>query len=440
MKLVLSILISVALLSSPASGASSNTEFYEGYTLFSPNSSRITYLIDMDGDVVHTWESESTPGNSVYLLEDGNLLRTESFQTKESRDFPKGGAGGRVKIIDWDSNTLWQYELSDKNERLHHDVEYMPNGNVLMIVWERFSGDDVVKMGRDPKKAPENMFIDKIIEVKPDFETGGAEIVWQWRFADHLIQDFDKSKDNFGTVSENPGRIDINLMNNNPKTNSLDWTHINAVDYNEKLDQIIISSPTMSEIYIINHNITTEEAVGEKGDFMFRWGNPVNYDKGTIKDRKLFFQHDAQWITDDCPGTGNILVFNNGIRNIREYSTVDEIKLEITDDGSYETTNGRFLPENSVWSYSADDKSEFYSDHISGAQRLPNGNTLICSGAQGWFFEVTEEGKIVWEYVNTFGKSPPSQKPRPNDIDLNAIDSPKEVFRCTRYPVDYPGL
>lgn len=95
-----------------------------------------------------------------------------------------------------------------------------------------------------------------------------------------------------------------------------------------------------------------------------------------------------------------MLVFNNGNRRPGgEYSSVDEIVLPLAEDGTY--TREEYLafgPESASWSYSAPDKKSFYSMLISGAQRLPNGNTFICSGNQGIVFEVTPEGEVVWLY------------------------------------------
>src|SRR5438477_6407218 len=51
-----------------------DTKAYKGYTLVAPMNSKTTYLIDMDGRVVKTWESEFTPGLSAYILENGHLL------------------------------------------------------------------------------------------------------------------------------------------------------------------------------------------------------------------------------------------------------------------------------------------------------------------------------------------------------------------------------
>jgi len=129
-------------------------------------------------------------------------------------------------------------------------------------------------------------------------------------------------------------------------------------------------------------------------------GNPQTYDAGTEKDQKLFSQHDASWIESGYPGEGNILIFNNGQgRSDGDYSSVDEITLPADAQGNYSLSTGAaYAPADMTWTYSS--PSDFYSQNISGAQRLSNGNTLICDGPNGIFFEVTSDKEIVWKYVN----------------------------------------
>jgi hypothetical protein len=97
-----------------------------------------------------------------------------------------------------------------------------------------------------------------------------------------------------------------------------------------------------------------------------------------------------------------LLIFNNGSRRIGgAHSSVDELVLPVGLDGRYEHKAGTaFGPDKPVWSYVAPKRSEFYAEFISGANRLPNGNTLICSGPNGTIFEVTPGKEIVWKYVN----------------------------------------
>lgn len=389
-----------------------NTESaFKGYTLFTPITSTTTYLIDNAGNVVHTWESDYNPGNAVYLLEDGNLLRTANDR---STNFDVGGAGGRVELFSWEGDLLWAFDYSNSMYRLHHDVEMMPNGNILMIAWEYKTSEEAIAAGRDPQLIPENgsLWVDHIIEVNPATNA----IVWEWHVWDHLVQEYDANKPNYGSVADHPERINLNYVD---KRVFSDWNHINSIDYNAELDQILLSVHSFNEIWIIDHSTTTETASGPDGDILYRWGNPETYD--TVGEKQLFAQHDAKWLD-----SGNILIFNNGDRRQRTYSSVDEIIPPVNAEGHYTLSPGAaYGPAAPVWSYKSPE--DFYGVNISGAQRLPNGNTLICEGPSGRFFEVTPGGETVWEYINPFSKRTPR-------------GMRNEVFRVERYALDYAGL
>lgn len=424
-----------ALLSEQTVGLFINSdEAYKGYTLFAPSTSETTYLIDMEGQMVHSWESLYKPGQSAYLLEDGRLLRTINYKGLSHID--AGGAGGGVQILDWDGTILWQYFCADSTQRSHHDVEMLPNGNVLMIAWERKTYDECIASGRDASLLKDGeLWPDKIIEVKPIGRDSG-EVVWEWYMWDHLVQDEDPSKDNYGTVADHPELLDINCVMN-AQMSGADWNHTNGIDYNAELDQIIISLHNMNEFFIIDHSTTTEEAAGHSGgksgmggDILFRWGNPYNYGAAGKADQKLYLQHDAQWIPKGYPGEGNILVFNNGNQQKRPYSTVDEIAVPLKDDGTYDFQNAA---DKALWSYSDEVETDFYAVNISGAQRLPNGNTLICDGPSGRLFEVTQEGKMVWKYVNPVAKGGIITQGDP-------VSDNNPVFRCYRYDKTYAGF
>jgi hypothetical protein len=275
---------------------------------------------------------------------------------------------------------------------------------------------------------------DHIIEVEPTGPTSG-NIVWEWHIWDHLIQDYDSSKTNYGSVADHPELVDINYG----ELNSLisDWLHSNSIDYNEEFDQILLSVRNFNEIWVIDHSTTTAEAAshtggygGKGGDLLYRWGNPETYRAGTTDDEKLFSQHDATWIKSGCPGEGNILIFNNGLnRPDGHYSTVDEITPPVNDNGEYYLEPGSsYGPESLTWSYVGSPPGSFYSAGISGAQRLTDGNTLICNGMAGKFFEVTPNGITIWQYVNPYPDPgmkdvfkivyiPPEEPPNVPDLD-----------------------
>lgn len=405
-----------------------------GYVLYAPMSSSETFLIDNCGKLVHQWTSAQSPGASVYLLENGKLLRTGRAT---STLFNSGGTGGIIEILDWNSNVEWTFTISDSTQRQHHDIEYLPNGNILAIVWEAKTPAECSQAGRDPNDTPNQLWPEKIVEIQP-IGADSAEVVWEWHVWDHLIQDFDNTKSNYGVVADHPELIDINYLGTPPNSNS-DWLHVNGIAYNAEFDQIVISSHRFDEIWVIDHSTTTQEAAshsggnsGKGGDILYRWGNPQAYDQGNANDRKLFNQHNPYWIPAGYPGAGDIMIFNNGENSQGSYSTVVQITPPVDGNGNYTLSGQSYGPASLTWEYRDSPETDFYSSNISGAQRLPNGNTIICEGANGRFFEVDSLGTTLWEYINPINLS--------GGISQGTPPNGNSVFRCTRYAEDYPGL
>jgi hypothetical protein len=259
----------------------------DGYTLFGPEYSKYTYLLDIKGKIVHIWKSDFIQCLATFLLKNGELLRLDLPYINPR--FNSGGEAGRVEKFDNKSVLLWEFEYSNETHCLHHDIEPLPNGNILMIAWEFKTEDELIAAGRNPNTSVTFLCPDHIIEVEPTGLSGG-NIVWEWHAWDHLIQDYDSSKNNYGNVKDHPELIDINYGRylNNP-----DWCHTNSIDYNEEFDQILLSVKHFDEIWVIDHSTTIEEAAshtggrsGKGGDILYRWGNPQAYGTGTESDRK----------------------------------------------------------------------------------------------------------------------------------------------------------
>ncbi len=400
---------------------------FNGYILYTPEYSKMTYLINNNEEIVQMWKSDYIQGLAVYLLDNGDILRSDLPFT--SPTFWGGGITGRVEKFGWNGSLLWEFEYSNEEHCLHHDIEILPNGNILMIAWEYKTAFEAIESGKNPSYLMFNyLWPDSIIEVEPTEPVGG-NIVWEWHVWDHLIQDFDPTKNNFGNVSEHPELIDINYPQI-PVPG--DWNHINSIDYNKEFDQILLSIRGFSEIWVIDHSTTSEEAEGHSGgrygrggDLLYRWGNPRVYYAGNKSDQKLFDQHDARWIVQNYPGEGNILVFSNGnTRPEMKYSSVDEIEPPVDSNGFYFLeSSSSYGPEEQNWMYTAKNPPDFFASHLSGAQRLLNGNTLICNGPSGTFFEVTPEKEIIWQYVNPF----------PNLVT-------NDVFTIQHYPPGNPSI
>ena len=438
----------------------------EGYVLFAVPNSASVYLINRKGEVVHEWKGNYGVLNA-YLQDDGSLVQNAS-----DPDFPvfaAGGECGRLQKITWDSKILWDFEYADEHAHVHHDFNVMPNGHILAIAWEAKTAQEVLATGRNPKLIPKaGLWPDKIIEIEPIDETHG-KIVWEWHIWDHLIQDYDNKKANYGNPTDHPELMDINTgdtlpaqiskdsmailkkqgrawRNQTPENMGSDIYHVNAIKYNAELDQIAFSSPHLSEVFIIDHSTTTKEAAGHKGgrwgkggDFLYRWGNPQNYRRGDSTTRELYGQHDIRWIEKGKPGEGHLMVFNNDIhyRDSMNYSMIYEFVPPTDEKGNYVIEKGKpYGPEKPVWSYMAPDTISFWSSFISGAQRMNNGNTFINEGAKGRFFEVTKDGKIVWEYLDPYR----GDIRRPNGDPMPAMPMTFIEFRGTFIPADHPAL
>jgi hypothetical protein len=401
---------------------------YQGYTLFVPMTYNVVYLIDNNGELVHSWANDQHANLSVRLLENGHLLTTIA---------PVDGvSGGGVREKDWENNVVWEYSFPPYGYRLHHDVEMLPNGNILFLAQEIKSKVECLMAGRKREYLfTDEMNSEVIIEIKPTGVSSG-EIVWEWHVWDHLAGE-DGGFANGHPISRDitdPGKFNINYVHDY----GTDWLHFNSIDYNPEFDQIMISSRHFSEAIIIKHTADydnpsagIEAATGEEGDIIYRWGNPQAYGSGQAEDQVFFFQHDAQWIEPGLPGEGDITVFNNG--GNRAFSSIEEITPPVDSEGNYQKEPGsKFGPFSVTWTYTAQNPHDFFSAHISSTQRLPNGNTLICNGVTGKMFEVTYDREIVWEYINPVSDSGPKRQ--------GTIPSGNEVFRCRRYGLDFPGL
>jgi hypothetical protein len=420
---------------------------FAGYTLFAPKHYGDTYLINNEGRIVNKWTgSLYEPGQSVYLLENGNLLRTCMTKGQLSTG---GGEGGRVEEYDWNRNLVWELDFSTSTYMQHHDIRPLPNGNIIMLVVEKKSYAEVIAAGFNPSKLqPEvqskgMMLPDAVYEIKPTKPSGGT-VVWEWHVWDHLIQDYDESKNNYGIVKDHPELIDAA---GDQKNIPIFWNHMNSIDYNAGLDQIMLSVRGNSEIWIIDHSTTTAEArshsggkYGKGGDLLYRWGNPVAYRSGTAANQKFYQQHDAEWVRPGCPGAGNITTFNNGLS--RKYSSVDEITPPINADGSYNISAGQpFGPASFTWTWSATPPESMYAEAISGAHRLPNGNTIIDDGTHGTFYEVTADKKVVWKYICPVVKTGPlTQGDSIPDDPARAGEKMNAVFRVYKYATTYPAF
>jgi hypothetical protein len=383
----------------------------KAYYLVAPLDVTTTYLVDDHLQIVHEWQSDYLPALSAYLREDGSLFRTAELETSAA----PGSYGGRLEFFTWNGALQWSVQYASANTLQHHDAILLPNGHVLMIAWETRTIGEALDAGRRPDTLPDGpvIYSDTLVEMDPQ---SGA-VTWAWRIWDHLVPPGARA-------SDYPGRFDPNLA----ASPSIDWTHVNSVAYNADLDEVLVSSRNLSEIWIIDHGTTTEEAAdhtggrrGRGGDLLYRWGSPASY--GASGSRQLFGQHNAQWIPAGLPGEGHILLFNNGEPGTRPWSTAVEIVPPLQSDGLYSSDpQTGFGPTGPVWEYTADPPESLFGSYASGVQRLRNGNTLIAVTETGRFREVRDDGTLVADY----------------QLELNG--APLRMFRVVRIEPDSPAF
>jgi len=413
---------------------------YQGYTLIYPHNQSSVFLLNNCGEVVNEWDDEDDfrPGNTAYLLADGTLARAKRPASITNDAIWAGGGGAIIELLTWDNELIWSYELNNENARLHHDFKVMPSGNILMLAWERITNAEAISAGRDSTKLNQiDLWPDYIFEVDPSNDS----IVWEWHVWDHLIQDFDSTKNNFGVVSDFPELINLNWDTSN---GAADWMHSNALDYNEELDHIMLSVPTFNEIWIIDHSTTTSQAassVGGRsnhgGNLLYRVGNPATYNRADAGEQILYYQHDAHWVNEFIPDAhpqfGNIVCFNN--RQPGGYSSIEIFPSEwnmYTVD--YDKFQGSWPPYQFDNTITHPDTFALNSSGLSSAQLLPNGNLLACSGRFGYLVELTPDNEVVWEYITPRMGTQEVEQGTMLEMNDNL------TFRAFKYPIDYSAF
>ncbi len=435
-----------------------------GYTFFGVRGT--SYLIDMEGRVVHTW----AVGTNPHLLDDGSVLDA-------STDDPSGFGG--FKQLSWAGSNVWSYTETRTNYVPHHDFVRIFNpklgsNTTLYIANRTITSNECIAVGCNPANGSSyaNAQMDAIVEVDMS-----GRIVWEWAFADHLIQDFDATKSNYvgtgKTIADYPGRLNVNIPGLPVQR---DWLHCNSIDYNPLLDRIVINS-VRGEFYVIDHGNTfiagnptgsVALAAGSAGDFVYRFGDPGRYNQGSVPsiltnwtesstgNKQIGGAHHASWIPSGLPGAGHLLVFNNA-QNLFEH-TQQSYALEINacldastndagvyvnppDAGYYVWAPGhntdkspRLLSNQIVWFWCSKASHGMFSHIGSSVQRLANGNTLICADTEGHIIEVTPGGEAVWEYVNPVASAGILKFKR----DHWPMDN--SIFRAYRYLATDPPL
>ena len=436
---------------------------FHGYTLFGVGNR--TFLLDMDGRVVHSWPIGTNP----HLLDNGDILDA-------AKDDPSGFPG--FKEVDWDGKTVWEYTEKREGYAPHHDWVRIFNKKLnapttLYIANKTVTDEQALAAGADPKNSPyREGQMDAVVEV--DMQ---GNVIWEWCFFDHVIQEVDASKPNYvgagRTVADYPGRININMPGRPLKR---DWLHCNSMDYSAESGHIVINS-VQGELYVVDHDGTfvagdpkasIAKAASQAGDFLYRFGDPAryaqgdppkileNWDAASSGHKQMGGAHDVQWIRPGLNGAGHLLIFNNGqyLYQRTPQSSVLEINpfldasgrdmgkyVNPPDAGYRRETYGhdthnqpRDVSKQIVWSYRSANNHGCFSQIGCSAQRLPNGNTFICSDTEGHFFEVTGDGKLAWEYIN------PVTRDGPVKVLGDVLPMSNSAFRAYRYAADHPAF
>ena len=353
------------------------------YFLVAPLDTNVILFADSQGAIIKKIQTDFEPGVDVELLPSGDFL---ALAKVHENPWTIGGFGGQVKILDSAGKEKWSYDYFDYNYSSHHDVEMLPNGNVIFLAWDRKSADAAFEAGYSELQ---EIFPESLIEVNPSTN----EIVWEWHSWDHFVQDFNSEKSDFGSISETPQRININYADPDlPGMNKSDLMHANGIDYDEQRDLIFVSANKYSEIWVIDHSTTTPEAASSSGgnynkggNLVYRFGNPSAFNN--FSSPRLFYRvHYPNIIEGNLPGTGHMLAFSNGSKQS------EILELSLPEDLSLPSVYAEQPAV--VWSFKNTDLFSFF---ISGAERLPDGRTLIAEGDYGLWM-VSPDSEVLWNY------------------------------------------
>jgi hypothetical protein len=388
---------------------------WNGYTVFQATMHRAkdvgAVLINMNGNIVNQWKGLDGFPNKV--LPGGYIMGSTGIRN------PEYGFQDMLDLvqIDWDGNIVWSFNGYDQIKdpgrrktwmaRQHHD--YQRQGNPVGYYVPDM--DPLVDNGRtlilchknlvNPQISDKLLVDDTFIEI-----TWDGQITWEWICSAHF-DEMGFSEEARNTMAQNPAI--------KPAGGGVgDWMHINSMstlgpnkwfDQGDKRfhpDNIIWDGRQTNIIAVISK---------ETGEIVWQVGPEYIATEALRRLGPIIGQHHAHMIPRGLPGEGNILVFDNGgwagygAPNPGSPSGVDYALRDYSRVLEFDPTTLEI-----VWQYTPTEAgyripyyaSRVYSGHVSSAQRMPNGNTLITEGAQCRVFEVTREHEIVWEYISPF--------------------------------------
>ena len=428
-------LVTAVLVLAPARLLASQSVFPTGTTVFHPDKTWSGYtiidtpgeggaaLIDMNGNLLRRWTEVAAVPGPFRILPGGYVLGGTN-RRRPHQEAPE------LIQVNWDGEIVWTFDRTELVEeegeepkwmaRQHHD--WQREGNP--VGYYAPGAEPMVDGGRTLILAHRNVLrpeiSDKLLEDDYILEvTWDGEILWDWLASDHL--------DEFGFSGEARNTI-YRYPNWNEARGSADWLHINAASYvgpnrwydegDERFypDNIVWSSREANIIAIVDRT----------GAIVWKMGPDYRDVPALAELGQIVGQHHPHIIPEGLPGAGNLLVFDNG--GSAGYGAPNPTAP--TGRGSSRRFSSRVLEINpvtfeEVWQYSIEGQEQitFFSQYVSSAQRLPNGNTMITSGAIGRVFEVTVDQEIVWEYMNPYSAVDPVRTSR--------------IFRAHRLPYDW---
>lgn len=375
-----------------------NAQQQEGLTVYSANNTNTVRLMDTNGVVVKTWNTNQPTRYGMYMAPGGTLIRT----CGTGFTIPGAHGGMYTKVQKWDyaGNLTWDFTFSTSTYCLHHDIAPMPNGNVLVMVAYYKTPAQFAAAG-GTLTGPSYFYDEKVLEIQPTGPTTG-NIVWEWDLWDHWVQNVNPGLPNYyPSISAHPELLNINF------NVQYDLMHMNGIDYNPILDQIALSSRYKDEIYIIDHSTTTAEAAthaggnsGKGGDFLYRWGNPAAYQVAGPK--ILDAPHDSHWVPEGGANAGQLVVLNiSGVTTPSARTCVDRVVPPRIGYTYTIAPGAAFTPSNADFRYMSPVQIGGYSN----SEQLRNGNQKMCF-TTGNIWEVNPAGNIIWSTSIGGGFSP----------------------------------
>lgn len=397
--------------------------------LFSPLASMDTYLINNCGEIINSWNSQFRGGMTAYLDKDGNLYRGGKLN---SSVFLAGGLGGVIEKFSWDGDLIWSYALANDSLHLHHDFYVMENENLLLIAWEFIDELKLGQLGRTGIVPGQKFYSERIIEIDPSKD---FEVVWQWRAIDHCFQGIDSNIPNYMDRKDALRKLDINLTRSDVGP-FLDWLHINSVELDSENNTLLLSCNAIDELVVIEKTNDSQTASSDQGgayayggDLLFRWGRAANFLDENLP-KMLFKQHDIN-IVDDNNGNFAFSVFNNfRPGNNGSFSSVELIRFDSAfEDLIDQTGNTNIQATQPAHFYNNDGMQDLFSKRMSSALFMDD-HWLVCASDNGRIFELDENDKIVWEYINPVGS---------NNTIFEQDQTPfgNTLFNATPYSYDF---